>query len=496
MEKKFKGTYFISSIAFTSSIIEFGISSIFTLFLLYVLHFSFPLVSKTFANYYGFTYFLPIIIGYLSDKFLSKTDTLAIGFISTILSQFILAYAASLYQPSNIIYDNYVFTFQSIIFFIGLFFLALGTGLTTLSITHMIFSINDKNSTMHAFSIYYPILNIGVMVGPILMSVFVGTNNYNMYSLIFLLFGFISIVGLIVFFLLKNKYLVDNEDNLMEDKRPLNNITPNFNNLLSKISSKSIFEIKQMSLRKKLVLFNNSMSIIERDRITAFLLFLLIIIFYRVAYAQFNIGMVFFLDLSVDRKFLSFELPVQLFFILNPIFILLLSPLFIKFNNVLDKRNIEFGFINRTITAFFIMTFCFLMLSVLGYFLDMNALPLDKISFIWILIFEMFVALSELFFSISGYSLVGLLAPEKYYQLFFGLFTATRAAGMYFSGLLSILFPAERKMLSDLSFSFNIPTNGLMAYFLIFVILNLISVTILIVYKDNIKRKMHLDEIK
>ena len=65
--KRFKGTYFISSTGMISAICEFGITSIFTLFLLYVLHFSTPLASHTFAYYYGFAYTIPMIIGYVSD---------------------------------------------------------------------------------------------------------------------------------------------------------------------------------------------------------------------------------------------------------------------------------------------------------------------------------------------------------------------------------------------------------------------------------------------
>ena len=89
---KFKGTYFISSISITSAICEFGISSIFTLFLLYVLHFSIPLTSKTYAYYYGFAYILPILIGYISDKYLKKTTSLIMGFVSMITSQLILSF--------------------------------------------------------------------------------------------------------------------------------------------------------------------------------------------------------------------------------------------------------------------------------------------------------------------------------------------------------------------------------------------------------------------
>ena len=488
-KKKYKGTYFISSISLTSAVVEYGISSIFILSLLYVLHFSTPLASQTYAYYYGLAYILPILIGYISDKYLSKSRALTIGFIVMILSQFILSFSTSLYQPSNIEYNSYFFSIQNVTYSLGLFFLALGAGFTNLSITHIINSINDKESSVHAFSLYYPILNLGVMLGAILMSVIIGEENYYMYKWTFLLFGIILIIGLIVFHLLKNKYLVDNEGKLMKDDHSKNSIWNESNKLLAKVSSKNIFEIEKLNLKERFFLFNKSLNKIEKDRLTVFLIFLLIIIFYRIAYSQTSVSMVFFIDTFVDRNLYFFEVPVQLFFMLNPLFILLLSPILIKFNNRINEKNIEFGFINRTISALMIIVLCFGMLSVLGYYLDIGAT--DKISIIWIPIVELLVAISELLFSIAGYSLVGDLAPEKYYSLFFGLFLATRSVSMYLSGKLSILFPVNLNP----TFYMNIPINGLMNFFLIIVIMTLMAAIILFTLRKTLRRKMHLEKL-
>lgn len=488
-KKKYKGTYFISSISLTSAIVEYGISSIFILSLLYVLHFSTPLASQTYAYYYGLAYLLPILIGYLSDKYLSKSRALTIGFVVMILSQLFLSFSTSLYQPSNIEYNSYFFSIQNISYALGLFFLAVGAGFTNLSITHIITSINDKETSVHAFSLYYPILNLGVMLGAILMSVIIGEENYYMYKWTFLLFAIILIIGLIVFHLLKNKYLVDNKGKLMKDEHSKNSILEESNKLLGKVSSKSILEIKNLNLKERLVLFNSSLGKIEKDRLTVFLIFLLIIIFYRIAYSQTSVSMVFFIDIFVERNLYNYEVPVQLFFMLNPLFILILSPILMKFNNMINERKIEFGFIERTIVALLIIVLCFAMLSALGYYLDIDGT--DKISIIWIPIVEFMVAISELLFSIAGYSLVGDLAPEKYYSLFFGLFLATRSISMYLSGKLSILFPTD----GNPTFHMNIPINGLMNYFLIIVTMTLIAVIILYSLRKMLRRKMHLDKL-
>ncbi len=132
------------------------------------------------------------------------------------------------------------------------------------------------------------------------------------------------------------------------------------------------------------------------------------------------------------------------------------------------------------------MTFlalCFGLLSILGYQLDANIFEMDKIHFTWIMIFELMLAISELFFSIASYSLIGNLAPEKYYSLFFGIYTATRAVAMYLTGQISTIFPENITP----TFINNIPVNGLMNYFLIFVVLTSIAILILIISRNKLE---------
>lgn len=487
---KFKGTYFISSISITSAICEFGISSIFTLFLLYVLHFSIPLTSKTYAYYYGFAYILPILIGYISDKYLKKTTSLIMGFVSMIISQLILSFASSLYTPSEITYNTIFFNVQNISFFIGLLFLALGLSFTNLSFSHIINSINKEHEHFKAFSIFYPILNIGVMLGSIIMSITVGEENFHIYKWAFLIFAAILTMGLITFLMLKNRYLVDNEGNQMEDEKDKDSIKKEIASLYKKITSRSLDDIKNLSITEKRKIFNNSLNQHQKDRIKVFVVFLFIIVLYRIAYTQSNISMVFFIDSFVDRNLDFYEIPVQLFFILNPLFILILGPLYIKFNNYLENKKIELDFINRTTIALLIITLSFIFLSSIAWFIDLGHVNIINPSVI--IIFELMIAISELFFSIAGYSMVGDLSPEKYYSLFFGLFLATRAVAMYICGIISSTFPVE----SASKYYMYMPLDGIMAYFLIFVAITLIATIIIVVLRKKLKAKMHLEDFE
>ena len=407
-----------------------------------------------------------------------------------ILSQIFFWFTASMYTPSNVIYDTVSFNLQNTSFFVGLFFLALGTSFSTLSITHIINTINnDETSRIKGFSIFYPILNIGVLIGVLIVTVIIGDENYELYELVFAAFATILTVGLICFRLFKNKYLIDNDGNLMKDESFKESISDVSNNILKKLSDKSISEINVLNLKERRKLFKNSLNPHEKDRMAVFLIFLVIIIFYRIAYSQTSISIVFFIDSFVETDIGLFEIPIQAFFLLNPIFVLILSPIFIKINDKIKEKGIGMGFINRSIIALLVMTFCYIILSAVGYYIDIDAV--DKINFAWIVIFEFFIVLSELYFAIAGYSMVGNLSPKKYYSLFFGLFTATRAIAMFFTGRLSSHFPPDVPP----TFINNIPINGLMNYFLIFVIMNLLAAAVLIVYRKKIKAKLHLEEL-
>lgn len=199
--------------------------------------------------------------------------------------------------------------------------------------------------------------------------------------------------------------------------------------------------------------------------------------------------MVFFIDNYVERDFSFFIIPVQMFFILNPLFILLLGQIYIKFNNKIKDSNIDLDFIKRTVIALATLSFCYFILCGIGYYMDMG--HITSINLIWMVIFEFLIAISELFLSISGYAMIGDLSPEDYYALFFGLFFATRAIASFVSGKLSELFP------NDLipNFFMNMPIDGFFNYFGMFAIVNLIVAVFLIMARNRLKMKMHLDEL-
>ena len=216
-----KGTYFVSSLAMTSSLTEYGISSIFTLFLIHVLHFSIPLSSSMYSQYYGFAYILPIFVGLISDRYLTKTRSLLIGFISMIISQLILFASASLYAPGTVEQTAITFNLQNTLFIVGLVFLALGTSFANNTFSNIIslISNNTQESEIDSYSIYYSLLNLGVIIGILIMTFVVGDTNYLLFKWSFLIFTIFLAIGMIVFIYARHSFLVNHKGKLLVEKK-------------------------------------------------------------------------------------------------------------------------------------------------------------------------------------------------------------------------------------------------------------------------------------
>ena len=140
-----------------------------------------------YSQYYGFAYILPIFVGLISDRYMAKTRSLLIGFISMIISQLILFASASLYAPSSVEQTAITFNLQNILFIVGLAFLALGTSFVNNTFSNIIslVSNNTQEAELDSYSIYYSLLNLGVIIGILIMTFVVGDTNYMLFFFFF-----------------------------------------------------------------------------------------------------------------------------------------------------------------------------------------------------------------------------------------------------------------------------------------------------------------------
>ena len=495
--KNRKGTYFISSLSAITAITEFGVGLIFILFLMNGLHYTNSLTSVAYAHVFIFVYLLPIPLGLIQDKYLNNNICLKLGFIAAIISQFLLFFSASMYAPSPQKYDALIFNTQNVLFFAGMFFFAFGISFVNLGFSHLINMANaDDNERLNAFSILYSMINLGGIAGIIIMTVFVGDTRYESFKWGFLAYGILLICGFVSYLAFKGRLLIDSDGNSIEEESVWE-----YEDIRNKINLAALDRIMSkrkvtkenfldMHIGQKLKILRSALSKHEKDRMKVFFLFIVVIIIYRIAFYQSQVSMVFFIDHYVIRDLGFYTIPIQMFLILNPIFILIFGPALIKFNNTLEKRNIELGLTKRVAIGLILMALAFVALAIPSYFIDMHYA--NQITIIWIVLFTLLLSLSEMFLSITGYAVVGQLAPKKYLSLFFGIFLSVRAFAMYFSGLLSQFFPED---LSSVTTIGSVPINGLLEFFSIFMVITLISAIGLLIFRNKINKKMHPEDL-
>ena len=492
-----KGTYFISSLSAVTANTEFGVGLIFILFLMNALHFTDDLTSITYAYVFLFVYLLPIPLGFIKDKYLNNNIILNIGFVAAIISQFFLFFSASMYVPTTYQYDTIIFNSQNLLFFIGIIFFAFGISFVNLGFSHLINMVNtDKNERLNAFSVLYAMINFGSIIGIIIMTIFVGDTRYESFKWGFLAFGILLILSLILYHALKSRFLIDCDGNPVKEESALNfnDIKNEINqNIFNKIISKTKMSQEKflnMSSWMKLKTLSTSLSKNEKDRVEIFFLFILIIIIYRIAFYQSQVSMIFFIKYYVIRDLGFYTIPIEVFSILNPLLVLLLGPALIKFNNALEKRNIKLGLTKRFVIGLLMITLAFVFLSVPGYLIDLHYT--SQVNSIWIVMYMLFLSLSEMFISVTGYAVVTELAPVKYLSVFFGIFLSVRAFAMFFSGIISQFFPDDLSSVINIGF---IPFNGLLQFFSIFVMISLISAIVLFIFRNRINKKMHQEDM-
>mgnify|MGYP002522349170 CR=1 FL=1 len=247
--------------------------------IIHVLHFSIPLSSSMYSQYYGFAYILPIFVGLISDSYLTKTKSLLIGFISMIISQLILFASASLYAPGAVEQTVITFNLQNTLFIVGLAFLALGTSFANNTFSNIISLVSNttQEDEIDSYSIYYSLLNLGVIIGILIMTFVVGDTNYPLFKWSFLIFAIFLVIGMIVFLYARHVFLVNYKGELVVDDKT----DENHEGILRRIAS-GIKRILHGILHIKSVIsnFTSSLSKTEKDRLILLFVILIFIIVY------------------------------------------------------------------------------------------------------------------------------------------------------------------------------------------------------------------------
>jgi proton-dependent oligopeptide transporter, POT family len=344
---------------------------------------------RLYGLFTGFVYFTPLIGGWLADNYLGQRRAVIIGGLVMAAGQFTLAAAI----PGNLQ-----------LFYAGLVLLVLGNGFFKPNISSMVGDLYERGDARldAGFTIFYMGINLGAFLAPLVCST-LGEDPGRGWSYGYFAAGCGMILSVIIQLVLAPRYLGDI------------GVVPSAQRSRSQSGG-----------------INEPLTAVELDRLRViFMLFMFIVLFWA-AYEQAGGLMNLYAAEKTDRVINGFEVPAGWFQSLNPLYIVLLAPVF----SVLWVR---LGSIGRNPPTPQKMMFG-LVLTGIG-FLAMVAAVFDqqaggKASMWWLVIAYLFHTMGELCISPVGLSMITRLSPLKLASLMMGVWFLINFFANWLAGII------------------------------------------------------------
>lgn len=358
----------------------------------------------------GLVYFTPLIGGWLADKYLGHRKAITIGGCTMFLGQmvlFLVASKAGLYA--------------------GLLLLIIGNGFFKPNISTMVGGLYKPGDAKRdsAFSIFYMGINVGAFFAPFVVGLMANTwfadvdsttgkilrHAYN--------YGFLAaavgmLIGQILFNTLSNKLLGDLGVEPVGDKK----------------EEEAIRELDNVATQK------TPLTKEEKQRTIAIFVYFFFAIFFFAGFEQAGSSFTLYTEKFIDRSVGDFMIPTEWFQSINPLFIVLLTPVFAMFwpsklgQKVSTPVKMGMGLVLLGVGFLFMLGATF---QRGGDVADTTI----KASIFWMIFTYFLHTVGELCLSPVGLSTVTKLAPPKLASLLMGVWLLSSFFGNLIAGQVS-----------------------------------------------------------
>ena len=458
-QKHPKGLYVLFITEMWERFSYYAMRGIFVLFLVKVLLFQDAKASQLYGVFTGFVYLMPILGGYIADRYWGQRKAIVIGGILMALGQFALAFAAFISQT--------VPNYGELFMYLALGTLILGGGFFKPNISTIVGSLYSKNDPRKdaGFTIFY----MGINLGAFICNFIAGTLGEKVgFHWGFLTAGIGMVISLVVFFMYK-KHLGDvgmtpphpAPDTPAEKKKLMyligGGVAVLYLILISWFFGFGEIMIKGLKIAATVGCIAIFYSVIKslkevpaKNKILVIAVLCLVKLSFIVFFEQAGSSLTLFTDRNTDRMLFGFLIPTSWFQSANPFFIVLLAPLFSKIwmwlsrikKNPRTPHKYAYGMISLAVS--------FVFLVVAAKLIGTTGI---KISMFWIISCYLFATIGELFISPIGLSMITKLSPDKFVGLFMGVWFGSISMGSFLAGSFATLY----KEGTDLSSFFMIP---------------------------------------
>lgn len=455
-----KGLYLLFVTEMAERFSYYGMRAVFTLYMVAAL-FTVESASEIYGYYTGLVYLTPLLGGYIADRYWGNRRSIIVGGMLMAFGQFLMFLSASFVQPAikeaEGMIDPTVNNQLAIICMMGgLFFLILGNGFFKPNISTMVGSLYrpDDQRKDSAFTIFYMGINVGATLGPLTCGIFEGDYlNPMRFKWAFLCACIAMLASTLIFYLLKNKYLMDYEGNAIGTRPKLQEKTE-----------------RQQLTRK------------EKQHIVVIFIIAAFVIFFWAAYEQAGVSLTYFADQQTDRHIFGWEMPTSYFQSFPAIFVVLLAPFMNLVWEVLRRFGHEPSSVMKQAIGLAFLSIGYMLIA----FGVKDLGPNVKVSMLWLTGLYFIHTLGELSLSPIGLSLVSKLSPKHLASLMMGIWFMSTAISNMLAGQLATLYPdGSSKSLCGI-----IEIASLHDFFMMFVVLSGVAAIALACISPLLNRMM------
>ncbi len=457
----------------------YGMRALLTLFMVNSLLIKEADASIIYGGFLALCYLTPLLGGFIADKYLGNRNCIIVGGSLMAIGQLLLFFSASTFS------DN--LGGAKTLMWLALFVIIFGNGFFKPNISSMVGSLypkQEKSKLDSAFTIFYMGINLGAFLGQFICPFLGDVKDSNGVRDIFAFkWGFLAasiamLLGTLIFYILKNKYVVTPEGrpigglpkhNTQDDFEEGETQSAHFSGRAIGISI-GIFVVLFFVFRKLLVgelgftsfemgtlikgliypfiyaagialaylIMSSAENKIERQRIWVIYIVSFFIIFFWAAFEQAGSSLTFIADNQTDRHIFGWNMPPSMVQIFNGLFVVALAfPFSLLWDKLRSKGKEPVSPLKQAMG---------LALIALSYFIiahnvkDLGSTGLLAIK--WLMLLYLIQTMGELCLSPIGLSLVGKLAPKRFASLLYGVFFISNAAGYALAGTLGAIIPA------------------------------------------------------
>ncbi|QGK75861.1 peptide MFS transporter [Flavobacterium sp. SLB02] len=444
----------------------YGMRALLTLFLVNSLLMKEEEASLIYGGFLGLCYLTPMLGGFVADRFLGNRNCILLGGLLMAIGQMLLFTSGSVFE-SNL-------DLAKIIMYSALGVIVFGNGFFKPNISSMVGSLypkQEKTKLDSAFTIFYMGINIGAFLGqsicPLLGDVkdAGGIRDIHAFRWGFMAASVAMLLGTLLFYFLKNKYVVSPEGKPLGGLPSKNDASDfeegeaqkaNFSNKALAIAGIAFVALgfffhygvgqnliytliysSGLSLAG-LIISDTSLTKIERDRIIVIYIVSFFIIFFWAAFEQAGSSLTFIADNQTDRNFFGWQMPPSMVQIFNGLFVVILAVPFSILWDTLRAKDREPISPVKLAVGLVVISISFFMIATQVSYIGTSGLLLVK----WLILLYFLNTCAELCLSPIGLSLVGKLSPKRFSSLLYGVFFLSNASGYALGGTLGSILPA------------------------------------------------------